>query len=440
MTSLQDELARSPEIALVASRQRSEGRASVLQAASGLAEALQRQDRRRCLVQTGDATTIMAALIGCQASRADLILAHANLSQEYVEQIAEALQVDARLSAGLGITPYACERAAGVSNVARGRVFLMTSGTTGLPKVVEHDLDRLVSRILPSARLEANRSGRWLLTYQPTAFAGLQVLLTACLTDGTVVEPAERTPVEFVAAAQEFGVTHISGTPTFWRSFLMACDALRLPQLRQITLGGETIDQVTLDRLVGAFPAARITQIYASSEGGVLFAVADGRHGFPADWLGPEVQGIQLRIVDGELEVQSPRRMVGYHAGGHCEPSTEDGWLRTGDLVRVDGDRVVFLGRRDAMINVGGSKVFPQEIEAFLIGLPNVVESRVKAVRNPISGQAIVAEIVIAPAADPEVVRLATLQACRQRLPRHQVPALIQVVPQVAVFDSGKKA
>src|SRR5262249_14717527 len=152
-------------------------------------------------------------------------------------------------------------------------------------------------------------------------------LLTACLSNGTVVEPAERLPAEFVAAAQQFGVTHISGTPTFWRSFLMVCDCHRLAHLRQITLGGEAIDQGTLDSVAAAFPAARITQIYASSEGGALFAVSDGRQGFPAEWLGHEVQGIRLRIRNGELEVLSPRRMIGYHAEGHSDPRADDGWL-----------------------------------------------------------------------------------------------------------------
>src|SRR5262249_14176189 len=151
------------------------------------------------------------------------------------------------------------------------------------------------------------------------------------------------------------------------------------------------IDQPTLDRLARAFPGARLTQIYASSEGGTLLAVHDGRAGFPAEWLGREGQGGRVRLREGQLEGLSPPRMVGHHAEGHSDPTTPDGWLATGDLVRVEADRVVFLGRQDSLINVGGAKVFPQEVEGFLLGLPGIVEARVRPVRNPITGQAVLA-------------------------------------------------
>jgi acyl-CoA synthetase (AMP-forming)/AMP-acid ligase II len=91
------------------------------------------------------------------------------------------------------------------------------------------------------------------------------------------------------------------------------------------------------------------------------------------------------------------------------------------------------------MINVGGFKVFPQEIEAFLLGLPGVAEAKVRPVSSPITGQALAVEIVVAPPCEGQAVRLATLRACRQCLPRHQVPALLEVVSAIAVSDSGKK-
>jgi acyl-CoA synthetase (AMP-forming)/AMP-acid ligase II len=439
MNPLRAQLAQASQPDLLLSEHGSLNRLAVLSAADSLQRALTATGARRCLLQSGEAADLLIALVGCQDAGADLVLAHANLPPEQIQHLGTTLDVDTILSARARGVLAARKMSAGPPQ-GNARIFLMTSGTTGLPKVVEHQYERLVGRIAPSAQLQANRQARWLLTYQPTAFAGVQVLLTACLTDGVAIE-AERTPAGFAAAAERYQSTHISGTPTFWRAFLMACEPARLPHLRQITLGGEAIDQTTLDRLARAFPSARVTQIYASSEAGSLLAVSDGRCGFPADWLGQEVQGVRLRIRDGILEVFSPRSMVGYHALGHAPPTTEDGWLVTGDRVRVEGDRIIFLGRRDAMINVGGAKVFPQEVEAFLLSLPDVAEARVQAARSPITGQVLVAQVVVAPgAAHPaDQVRLAVLQACRQRLPRHQVPARIEVVPAIPVAESGKK-
>lgn len=440
---LREELTQSPGHDLLLGDAGRFDRAAVLAAAESLTAALGASRARRCLVQSKDPADLLIALVGCQDAGADLVLAHANLSDTVVDQVGSDLHVDTILSAparGQLAARSAGERQTNIA--AEGRIFLMTSGTTGTPKVVEHQFERLVGRIAPSAHLPANRQCRWLMTYQPTAFAGVQVLLTACLTDGTVIEAADRTPAAFAAAAATYQCTHISGTPTFWRAFLMACDTTRLTCVRQITLGGEAIDQPTLDRLARAFPSARVTQIYASSEGGSLLAVSDGKHGFPAEWLDQEVQGVRLRIQGGCLEVFSPRRMVGYHAAGQsAPPTTADGWLITGDLVKVENDRVVFLGRRDAMINVGGAKVYPQEVEAFLLGLPEVAEARVTAASSPITGQVLVAEIVTPPGltAPANEVRLAVLQACRQGLPRHQAPAQVRIVPEIAVAASGKK-
>ena len=319
-------------------------------------------------------------------------------------------------------------------------MFLMTSGTTGLPKVIGHRPEGLIAKAGASAGRDDNRRSRWLLTYLPSAFAGVQVILTACLTEGALVEPAERTPAGFAEAASRHRVTHLSGTPTFWRSFLLACEPPGLGALRQITLGGEAADQALLDRLAAAFPGARVTQIYASTEGGVLFSVSDARAGFPAGWLGDGVRGVRLRVRDGELEVLSPCRMVEFHAQEHDAPESGDGWLATGDLVRVEGDRVRFVGRRDAMINVGGAKVYPQEVESFLLGLPGVSEARVSAVSSPISGQVLVADVVPAAGDDPESLRQAVLRACWEELPRAKVPAVVRVVASVPVSESGKKA
>jgi acyl-coenzyme A synthetase/AMP-(fatty) acid ligase len=222
---------------------------------------------------------------------------------------------------------------------AAGEVLLATSGTSGRRKLAAHDLASLTGRIRST-----ESGGVWLLTYAATAFAGLQVILTALLTRAVVVAPVSRATIDRVHAAVAHQVTHASGTPTFWRAWLLASSReAPLPSLEQITIGGEAVDQTTLDRLAARHPAARITQIYASTEAGALFAVNDRRAGFPAAWLDSGVDGTRLRIADGMLEVRSPRAMRGYRTAD-ATPSTADGWLRTGDLVERQGDRIVFCG------------------------------------------------------------------------------------------------
>ena len=249
------------------------------------------------VTHTPDAAQIIAALAACEETRVPIVLADPSLQEEDIRGLSLKVGAGAFLNASLEWVP--------VSDAmdVRGSPFtvsLMTSGTTGRPKLVRHTLESLLGRISRPVGSAMNSEQRWLLTYQPTTFAGLQVILTALCTGGAVVQTSNRSPAEFFAVAERFGATHISGTPTFWRSFLLATPFRSLP-LQQITLGGEPVDQPTLDRLAQRFPGARITHIYASSEAGTVFSVHDGRSGFPAAWLDTRTAGVGLRIRAGVL-------------------------------------------------------------------------------------------------------------------------------------------
>src|SRR5262249_18020252 len=148
-----------------------------------------------------------------------------------------------------------------------------------------------------------------------------------------------------------------------WRAFLLAARPGDLV-LRQITLGGEAADQATLDRIRNAFPDARITHIYASTEAGVVFSVHDGLEGFPAEWLDRPSQGAALRVRDGFLQIRTPNAMRGY-VSDTAQPMLDEGWLATADRVEVRGARAYIVGRDDSTINVAGSKVHPLMVERF---------------------------------------------------------------------------
>jgi len=314
-------------------------------------------------------------------------------------------------------------------------VLLTTSGTTGKPKVVMHELEKLVGRV----RSE-QAENRWLLTYHPASFAGMQVLLTAFCSRSLVVAFSGLNAVELVSKAVNSDVTHLSGTPTFWRSLLLAIPQTGArPHFQQITLGGETVDQSTLDALRDVFPAARIIHIYASTEAGSLFAVKDQRIGFPARWLTDGVDGCRLRIRDGMLQVQSPRAMKDYSGPTENRIATEDGWLVTGDLVEVVEDRVLFRGRLDNILNVGGGKVMPEQVEAKLLALPFVREARVYGVKNPLAGVVLAADIVLATPIPESAARQQIFSALAGALEPYKVPRLFRFLEQIPTSVMGKK-
>ena len=389
----------------------------------------------RLLVQSGDARSIAAHLLAAEARGISLFLAHEHLGAEEVEAVVQAHAIEAVSISGQRLRLTAAKPA----QVDGWHIYLMTSGTTNAPKVARHSLSALLGRVGRFIGDQNLQTARWLLTYSPTTFAGMQVILTALATGGCLIVPPSRTVPALREAAAKYGATHISGTPTFWRSLLMLCSSQSaLPDLRQITLGGEAVDQKTLNRLRSAFPQARITHIYASTEAGALFSVDDGRSGFPANWLEQPGGDIWLRIQDGELHVRSPRRMEGY-ASPHDNPFLDDGWLRTGDLVRQDGDRIQFAGRTDTTINVGGMKVLPLEVEESLLLTEGVVEARVSGVANPIAGQLVVAEIVVEPGRDAQQVAQAAAEHARAHLAAYKVPRSIRVVDSIATSQAGKK-
>jgi acyl-CoA synthetase (AMP-forming)/AMP-acid ligase II len=315
---------------------------------------------------------------------------------------------------------------------------LATSGTTGAPKLVVHSLAALTGAI--RTQPPPTDGTVWATFYDIRRYGGLQILLRAIL-GGTslVLSDEHESPSDHISRLAAAGATHITGTPSHWRRALMSPELGRLAP-RYVRLSGEIADQPTLDMLRAAFPTARIGHAYASTEAGVAFDVEDGQAGFPESLLGNR-GGVEMKIEDGTLRIRSDRTATRYL--GPDAPALHDaeGFVDTGDLVALVDDRYAFVGRQGGIINVGGQKVHPEEIEAVINSHPAVHMSLARAQRNPLTGSIVVADVVPA-AAVPEAARHGLTddiaEHCRSRLARHKVPVIIRFVTSLPITAGGK--
>lgn len=287
-------------------------------------------------------------------------------------------------------------------------VMIRTTGTTGTPKAARHDWARL-ARTVRDAKPAPEQ--RWLLAYGPHQFAGIQVLQHVMAVGATLVAPFPRQPRDGLTALLEQDVTCVSATPTYWRFLLTEARTrdVALPPLTQITMGGEASAPDLLDDVRAAFPTARISQVYASTEFGSIASVRDGRAGLSADslWSERNPDGL-LRVHDGQLWVRAGTGMLEYVGDGADTPEEVDGWVPTGDLAEVVDDRVLFRGRSSEVINVGGVKVHPLPVEERITALPGVAMARVFGRPNRLTGAIVAAEVV--PAGGPDAVDLDDLR------------------------------
>jgi len=267
------------------------------------------------------------------------------------------------------------------------------------------------------------------------------VLLQCFVNYGTLYVPGEGwEPSEIARWVAENRIEYISATPSYWRRLLLFSEPTALKAMKpvQITLGGEVVDQAILDSLKRLFPQARIVHIYATTELGRCFSVTDGLQGFPRRLLdNPSAEGVEMRIRDGELIVRSANGMAGYDPYS-CQTGLEEDWVATGDLVTVAGNRVVFTGRKTDMINVGGNKVHPIEVEQVIRSVPGVCDVRVFGRRSSISGMLVACEIVSDQTQGHPELQESVRRTCQARLAAFQRPRLIEIVNRIELSVAQK--
>jgi acyl-CoA synthetase (AMP-forming)/AMP-acid ligase II len=306
--------------------------------------------------------------------------------------------------------------------VARGAagLVLFSSGSTGESKASVLDFDRLLAKFQV-----ARPAYRTLVFLLLDHIGGINTLLHVLCHGGTLVTTPDRSPETVCAAIAAHRIQLLPTTPTFMR-MLMIADTLRahdLGSLEIVTYGTEPMPASTLAAVREALPWIRFKQTYGLSELGILPTQSRSSDSL---WLKLGHNGFEHQVRDGVLWLRSETAMLGYLNA--ASPFDADGWFNTQDMVEVDGDYLRIVGRKSEMINVGGEKVHPTEVENVLLQFPNIKDATVSGRANPVTGQVVAAKVTLLRPEEPDQLRQQVRRFCRGRLEPYKVPVVIDIV------------
>jgi long-chain acyl-CoA synthetase len=294
---------------------------------------------------------------------------------------------------------------------------LFSSGSTGTPKGVVHDCASLLAKFV--------RPGKQKTTLSFLLFdhiGGVDTLFNTLCSGGTLVTIPSRDPDTVCAAIAAHRVHTLPTSPTFLNMLLLSGAHQRhdLSSLRLVAYGTEPMPASVLARLAEAMPQVSLLQTYGLSELGVLRTRS--REG--TLWVQFTGEGYETQIRDGILWVRTPTSMLGYlNAPDRFDA---DGWFCTEDAVEVDGDYLRILGRTSDLINVGGRKVYPAEVEEVLLDLPNVRDVAVFGKANPLTGQIVAARINLVEPEPLDAFKRRMRIFCKDRLPSYRIPVHVE--------------
>lgn len=303
------------------------------------------------------------------------------------------------------------------------QITLLTSGTTGVPKAVTHNFKSFTKSIKIK---EARATDVWGLAYNPTHMAGLQVFFQALLNQNTLVNLFGLPQKNIFNCLQKFNITHVSATPTFYK-MLLPC-AMQFKNVKQVTFGGEKFSAAIAENLHQLFPNAKFTNVYASTEAGALFATQND-----GSFCINEKNKNLVKVLDDELLIH--KSIVGKAA----DIIFIDDWYHTGDMIMVISENPFlfnFVSRKNEMINVGGSKVNPHEVEEALLSIAGVKDAKVFGKSNSVMGNILCAEVVLI---DESLTDKFIRQTLKTVLADYKVPRSIKFVDALEVTRTGKK-
>lgn len=316
-------------------------------------------------------------------------------------------------------------------------MILFSSGSSGEPKAVLHDVHRFLRKF--------EKAGKALVTFGFLVFdhvAGQDTLLYTLNAGGTLVTAKNRRPRAVAKMVEAHRVQVLPASPTFLNLLLAtrAHEGHDLTSLEIITYGSEPMSQGTLDELSRAFPDTKVIQKYGTSEFGAIRSKSKSNTSL---FINIKADETEAQVRDGLLWIRSPSTMLGYlNADALFD---EDGWICTGDMVEQDGDWVRILGRASDLINVGGEKVVPAEVESCILELDYVVDATVRGEPNPLTGMMVVADVSLSSArnvSEPQSRRSVVKeirQHCRSKLEPHKVPIDVRFTDAPMATERQKK-
>ena len=308
---------------------------------------------------------------------------------------------------------------------------LFTSGTSGNPKAAVHDLELLLNKF--KAKRRSFKTLNFLLFDH---WGGLNTMFHTLSNAGVVLALKDRRPGTICSYIEKYGIELLPTSPSFLNVLLISEEYKKydLSSLTLITYGSEPMPQSTLIKIKDLFPKIKLLQTYGLIELGVLQSKSKSNDSL---WVKVGGEGFQTRIVDDLLEIKSKSAMLGYLNAP--SPFTIDNWFMTGDEVEVDGDYIRILGRKSELINVGGEKVYPQEVENIILKLNNVAEVRVYSKKNPIVGNMICADVKLVVPEGKKEFKTRLKFFCKQNMEKFKIPVKIEIVQDDQFNDRFKK-
>ncbi len=319
----------------------------------------------------------------------------------------------------------------GLKEVAHPGLILFSSGSTGKSKAAVHDFVPMLEKYkVPRHSL---RTITFLLFDH---IGGVNTLLYNLSNAGCVITVPDRKPETVCATIERYGVELLPTSPTFLNLLLVsgALEKYKLDSLKMVTYGTEVMPESTLARIHEILPNVKLLQTYGLSEVGILRSKSKSSDSL---WVKVGGEGFETRIVDGMLEIKAKSAMLGYLNAP--SPFTEDGWFKTGDAVEVDGEYIRILGRKSEIINVGGEKVYPAEVESTLQTMDGVVEVVVSGQSHPLTGNIVVARVKLGTDENLPQFRKRMREFCSERLARFKIPQKVELVDQSLHGERFKK-
>jgi long-chain acyl-CoA synthetase len=299
-------------------------------------------------------------------------------------------------------------------------LILFSSGSTGQSKAAVHDVVGILGKF--KVRRHARRAITFLLYDH---IGGFNTMLYQLSNAGCIVTVHNRDPDIVLRAVERHKVELLPTSPTFINLILLseAYSRYDLSSLKIVTYGTEPMPESTLRRFHELLPHVQLQQTYGLSEVGILRSKSRSSDSL---WVKLGGEGFQIRVVDEILQIKAESAMLGYLNAP--SPFTDDGWFNTGDKVEVDGEYFRILGRQSEIINVGGQKVYPAQVESVVQEMPEVEEVSVHGEKNAITGEIVCARVRLRSSCDERQFHRELRQFCRDRLQQFQIPVRIQLV------------